>query len=188
MKHRADVFRPRTPEAKGADEAHTAACDESLAAWERVRKIPTTTQAGLLARLQATDRYMTDLGEETVFEEDWSVIKADVQRIADRNLGRLAGEGVVTRTVCGTAPAGEARSSIEQDPDNAVTDLESALTDLNSARQALGGFLEDHLQHHPRMETGYCILNTLDRAETRGRAAWKVLWEARPLKAGRAES
>ncbi len=82
LKRRADAFRPGFPEAKEADEAHTAACDESLAAWERVRKIPTTTQAGLLARLQATDRYMTDLGEETVFEEDWSVIKADVRRIA----------------------------------------------------------------------------------------------------------
>ncbi len=82
LKHRADAFRPEYPEAKEADAAHTAACDESLAAWQRVRKIPTTTQAGLLARLQATDRYMTDLGEETIFEEDWSVITTDVQRLA----------------------------------------------------------------------------------------------------------
>ncbi len=82
LKRRADVFRPGVPEAKEATEAYTAACDKAMAAWERIRKIPATTQAGLLARLQATDRYMTDLGEETIFEEDWSVIMGDVQRIA----------------------------------------------------------------------------------------------------------
>ncbi len=81
LERRKDVFRPGIPEAEEADKAHTAACDEAMAAWERVRKIPATTQAGLLARLQATDRYVTDLGEETIFEEDWSVITADVQRI-----------------------------------------------------------------------------------------------------------
>ena len=82
LKRRADAFRPHTPEAKEANEAHTAACDESMAAWDRVRAIPATTQAGLLARLQATNRYMHDLGEETIYEEDWAIIVADAQRIA----------------------------------------------------------------------------------------------------------
>ena len=82
LKRRADAFRPEFPEAKEAIEAYEAACRESMAAWERVRKIPAATQAGLLARIQATDRYMTDLGEETIYEEDWSVIKDDVRRIA----------------------------------------------------------------------------------------------------------
>ncbi len=81
LERRAEVFRPHTPEAKEASEAHTAACDEAMEAWERIRAIPATTQAGLLARLQATDRYMTGLGEETIFEEDWSVIMGDVRRI-----------------------------------------------------------------------------------------------------------
>ncbi len=82
LKRRADAFRPEYPEAKEANAAHTAACDKSLAAWERVRAIPAATQAGLFARIQATDRYMADLGEETIYEEDCSVIKNDAQRIA----------------------------------------------------------------------------------------------------------
>ena len=72
----------------------------------------------------------------------------------------------------------------EQTPDSAVTDLECALTDLDAARCALSGFLEDHMQDHCRVQTAYCILNTLDQAEHRGRAAWTVLWEARPLHTG----
>ncbi len=76
----------------------------------------------------------------------------------------------------------------EQTPDRAVMDLESVLTDLDSARQALSGFLEDHMQDHLRLETAYCILNTLDQAEHRGREAWKILWEARPLHAGNREN
>ena len=82
LKRRADAFRPGTPEANDASEAYTTACDEAMESWERVRKIPATTQAGLLARLQATNRYMRDLGEETIYEEDWAIIVADVQRIA----------------------------------------------------------------------------------------------------------
>ncbi len=82
LKRRADAFRPEYPEAKEATEAHTAACDESLAAWDRVRAIPAMTQAGLFARLQATDRFMTGLGEGEIYDTEWSVIKADVQRIA----------------------------------------------------------------------------------------------------------
>ncbi len=186
---RKEVFRPGIPEADEANKAYEAAYDEAMAVWEKTRKIPATMQAGLFAKLQATIRFMTDLGQDELYEDEWSAIKADVQRIAGRDPDRLAGAGAATRPAV-TAPAvtGEARLLIEQSPDRAVTDLESALTDLNSARQALGGFLEDHMQDHPRMETGYCILHTLDRAETRGRAAWQVLWEARPLKAGRAES
>lgn len=72
----------------------------------------------------------------------------------------------------------------EQTPDGAVTDLEGALADLDLARQALSEFLDDHMQEHPQMATAYCILKTLDQAEHEGRAAWKVLWEARPLHAG----
>ena len=82
LKRRADAFRPEFPEAKEATEAHEAACRESMAAWERVRKIPAATPAGLLARIQATDRFMADLDEETIYEEDWSVIKDDAQRIS----------------------------------------------------------------------------------------------------------
>jgi hypothetical protein len=72
----------------------------------------------------------------------------------------------------------------EQTPDGAVADLESALTNLDTAREALGGFLEDHMQDHARIEMAYCILNTLCQANTQARAAWHVLWEARPLVAG----
>ena len=72
----------------------------------------------------------------------------------------------------------------EQTPDNAVADLEDALTNLDTAREALGGFLEDHMQDHARMEMAYCILNTLGQANAKARAAWHVLWEARPLVAG----
>ncbi len=72
----------------------------------------------------------------------------------------------------------------EQTPDGAVTDLESALTNLDTARVALAGFLEDHMQDHCRVQTVYCILNTLDQADTQARAAWQVLWKARPLVAG----
>ncbi len=72
----------------------------------------------------------------------------------------------------------------EQTPDSAVTDLECALTDLDAARCALSGFLEDHMQDHCRVETAYCILNTLDQAHHRAREAWLVLFEARPLHAG----
>ncbi len=73
----------------------------------------------------------------------------------------------------------------EQTPDGAVTDLEGALTNLGTAREALGGFLEDSMQDHCRLETAYCILLTLDQAHHRAQAAWKILWEARPLEAGK---
>ncbi len=72
----------------------------------------------------------------------------------------------------------------EQSLDRAVTDLEGALADLDLARKALSELLDDHMQSHPQMATAYCILKTLDQAEEQGRAAWTVLWEARPLNAG----
>ncbi len=72
----------------------------------------------------------------------------------------------------------------EQTPDDAITDLEDALTNLDTAREALGGFLEDHMQDHCRVQAVYCILNTLDQADEQARAAWHVLREARPLVAG----
>ena len=81
LEHRTTIFRPGIPEAREADTAYEAACDESMAAWERVRNTPATTQAGLIARLQATDRFMTDLGETDLYDTDWCIIKADVQRI-----------------------------------------------------------------------------------------------------------
>ena len=81
LEGRADVFREGTPEAKEATEAYEAAWDEVLAAWKVAQAIPATTQAGLFARLQATDRFMTGLGESEIYDTEWSVIKADVQRI-----------------------------------------------------------------------------------------------------------
>ena len=75
----------------------------------------------------------------------------------------------------------------EKTPDGAVTDLEGALIQLGSAREALGGFLEDHMQDHCRVKTAYCILNTLQMAEDEAEAAWKILSEARPLAAGKAD-
>ena len=70
-------------------------------------------------------------------------------------------------------------------PDSAVVDLEGALTNLNTARQALSLFLEaESMQNHGQLEIGYCILITLDQAHRHGLAAWKILWEALPLKAG----
>ena len=62
--------------------------------------------------------------------------------------------------------------------------LEGALTDLDTARVALAGFLEDHMQDHCRVQAAYCILKTLDQADDQARAAWHVLREARPLVAG----
>ncbi len=53
-----------------------------MAAFETARNIPATTKAGLYARIQATERFMTGLEEDAVYEEDWRVIKADVRRIA----------------------------------------------------------------------------------------------------------
>ncbi len=73
----------------------------------------------------------------------------------------------------------------EQTPDGAVTDLEGALTNLDTARVALAGFLEDHMQDHCRVQAAYCILKTLDQADDQARAAWHVLREARPLVAGK---
>ena len=81
LEHRTKVFRPGIPEAKEADKAYETASDESMAAWERVRNTPATTEAGLIARLQATDRFMTELGETDLYDTDWRIIKADVQRI-----------------------------------------------------------------------------------------------------------
>ncbi len=72
----------------------------------------------------------------------------------------------------------------EKTPDGAVTDLEGALTNLDTARVALADFLEDHMQDHCRVQTAYCILLTLDRADDQARAAWNILKKVRPLVAG----
>ncbi len=82
LERRAGVFRPGIPEAEEATRAQEAAWDEVLAAWKAVQSIPATTQVGLFARLQATDRFMTHLQEDDLYDEDWRIIKADVQRIA----------------------------------------------------------------------------------------------------------
>ena len=55
-----------------------------MAVWEKTRKILATTQAGLFAKLQATIRFMTDLGQDELYEAEWQAIKADVQRVAGR--------------------------------------------------------------------------------------------------------
>ena len=81
LERRKEVFRPGIPEAKEADEAYEAAYDETSNAWTRARDIRATTQAGLFAKLQATVRFMTDLEVDELYETEWSVIKADVQRI-----------------------------------------------------------------------------------------------------------
>jgi hypothetical protein len=82
LERRKDVFRPGIPEAEEAQRAYEAAWDETLGAWEKAQKIPATTQAGLFARLQATDRFMTGLKEDELYDADWNIIKSDVQRIA----------------------------------------------------------------------------------------------------------
>ena len=81
LEHRKDVFRPGIPEAEEATKAYEAACDDAMAAWERARKTPATTQAGLFAKLQAAIRFMADLGEEQLYEAEWCAIKDDVHRI-----------------------------------------------------------------------------------------------------------
>lgn len=81
LERRADVFRDGTPEGEEATKAQEATWDEVLAAWKVVQSIPATTQAGLFARLQATDRFMSHLQEDDLYDEDWCIIKADVQRI-----------------------------------------------------------------------------------------------------------
>ena len=84
LEHRKEVFRPGIPEADEANKAYEAAYDEAMAVWEKTRKILATTQAGLFAKLQATIRFMTDLGQDELYEAEWQAIKADVQRIAGR--------------------------------------------------------------------------------------------------------
>ena len=82
LERRKEVFRPGIPEAEEANKAYEAAYDEASNAWTRARDIPATTQAELFAKLQATVRFMTDLEVDELYETEWSVIKADVQRVA----------------------------------------------------------------------------------------------------------
>ena len=84
LERRKEVFRPGIPEADEANKAYEAAYDEAMAVWEKTRKILATTQAGLFAKLQATIRFMTDLGQDELYEAEWQAIKADVQRVAGR--------------------------------------------------------------------------------------------------------
>ena len=81
LERRAKVFRPGIPEAKEAEAAHEAAYDKAAEAWVRARETPITTQAGLLAKLQAVIRFMADLQEEDLHEAEWLAIKTDVGRI-----------------------------------------------------------------------------------------------------------
>lgn len=60
----------------------------------------------------------------------------------------------------------------------AIMDLEPTLGDFNTARKSLAYFLEDHALSTDRYEMLYCILNTLDKAESQGQAVFKVLWES----------
>jgi hypothetical protein len=82
LERRKEVFRPGIPEAEEAIKAYEAAYEKTMEAWAAARGIPATTQAGLFARLQATDRFMTGLKEDELYDADWNIIKSDVQRIA----------------------------------------------------------------------------------------------------------
>ncbi len=82
LERRQEVFRPDTPENKEATKAFEAAHDKAMAAWAAARDIPSTTRAGLFAKLQATIRFMTDLEQDELYEAEWQAIKADVQRVA----------------------------------------------------------------------------------------------------------
>jgi hypothetical protein len=82
LERRKEVFRPGIPEAEEAIKAYEAAYEKTMEAWAAARGIPATTQAGLFARLQATVQFMTDLEVDELYETEWCVIKADVQRIA----------------------------------------------------------------------------------------------------------
>ena len=76
-----EIFRPGIPEAQEAEAAYESAYDKASEAWTRARDIPTTTQAGLFAKLQAIVRFMDDLEEDEMYEAEWTAIKADMQRI-----------------------------------------------------------------------------------------------------------
>jgi len=76
-----EIFRPGIPEAQEAETAYESAYDNAYEAWTRARNIPTTTQVGLFAKLQAIIRFMDDLQEDEMYETEWHAIKADMQRI-----------------------------------------------------------------------------------------------------------
>ena len=81
LERRKEVFRPGIPEAEEANKAYEAAYDEASNAWTRARDAPASTQAGLFAKLQGMVRFMANLSIDELYETEWSVIKADVQRI-----------------------------------------------------------------------------------------------------------
>ena len=81
LKRRIEVFRPGIPEADKANKAYETACDEAMAAWTRARDIPAATQDGLFAKLQTAIRFMDDLEEDHLYDDEWHVLKADVRRM-----------------------------------------------------------------------------------------------------------
>ncbi len=52
-----------------------------MEAWKTARDMPVTTQTGLFTKLQAAIRFMADLGEDGLWEAEWSAIKSDMRRI-----------------------------------------------------------------------------------------------------------
>ena len=81
LERRKEVFRPGIPEAEEANKAYETAYDKAAKAWTRTRDIPTTTQVGLFAKLQAVIRFMADLQEDGLWEAEWVAVKADMRRI-----------------------------------------------------------------------------------------------------------
>lgn len=166
LERRKDVFRPGIPEAKKADEAYEAAYDQTTEAWTRARDIPATTQAGVIAKLQGAVRFMTDLGEDQLFEAEWLAIKADVLNLGGPAPGHLAGGETATRTVCGTVPAGEITSAAKDnglpplDGETAVRveELANQIVDLN---QGVRRLLDCDLEEIPT--TGQVLTSEIDR-------------------------
>lgn len=152
LERRKDVFRPGIPEAKEATEAYETAWDEAMKAWDRARNTPATTQAGLFAKLQAMVQYGTYLGEANLYETDWSVIKADVQRIADRGLERVAALGaVVTATNDNGLPPLDGETAVR------IEELANEAIDLN---QGVRRLLDCELEQIPT--TGKVLTREID--------------------------
>ena len=162
LEHRKDVFRPGVPEAERATKNYDAAYDEAAKAWARARDIPATTQAGIIAKLQGAVRFVTELGEDELFEDEWRAVKADVLNLGVRDPGHLAEGGSATRS----APV-----------DAALDGLADSLSMVGTARHALGTILEDR-SGHPGEQIGFCILRTLDSAIEQGEASFDIVWKA----------
>ncbi len=164
LKGRADVFRPGIPEADEANKAYEAAYDEAMAVWEKARKIPATTQAGLFAKLQATIRFMADLEQDELYDAEWSAIKADVQRIA-------GGGTAMTEKLWSAdgAKLDEVRGH--------VFDMEDHLTCAQEGVQALMGFV-DMTDAHAYGAAVNVIADVLNKEMSGIREHFRLAWKA----------